>query len=1634
MSENLPPLPEGFKLDQDAALPPLPPGFSLETSSAQQKDPLPTSVEPQIPSEEKWTAAVGKPTEREARRTPSWIEENIDAAARGVPTRPVVTDQPFGPIVRNPLTHEEQARRDALVAAAGPEHTLSEMLLNDYVKIVTRHPGLQVWTDQNIHKAVKLVPETDKLTAYEYMISGGWGATRDLQGRDTGGLFWIPPVWASAPLSAVLGTMSGLLAAVGPSPESEPGSVGEHVRDLATQPVPGATTGARKFVAGSLSAATTVAGAALLPGPGATAGFFGLLGMGHLRDYMDPWVKAGDISPVRRDLFAVAGGLGVGLLQTFGFDALMKGLQPIAPQAIQAAKNLGGGVLLDLLRKPGIMDVAGSWARSTAHGLVGLTTSALTEEITHSLATGKKVDWENVLEAGQTALELGLTLGTFGAGKEYLSKLGRWHEAQHDANVIENTAKMFREGFAKAHPDDAREMLGKMMGGQKHVFVDASELAKVVPPYVADFLAGRDGALADALLVGSKIPVKVERLLVDHADIAEAVAKSATLHADGATVKEVGNKPPELREVLTVLEARKLYDAQPHEGTFIPVASDLSVEQKARLNATEAGPTVNARPVAEAVAQVNEALKKPRPMLDKRYRSGNYRKEWAATKADDVPLDQLEAVKRQHETAFRQAQREVERLTAQSASEQGKATAAAQKGVELGVEAAQVGRTAADVERANISSEQEWAATKRRKLRKLGPTIDKLSATEMVQDSSERLQKKAEDQSVKATGKEISAADKMKEAQRANNLKDNARALADALEKRRKEGLKIAQRVADMSEDDVRASMYKRGQQYGTAYDKIMEGIGAREPDGRTPFQTDLRVLKGWNPDITFDPAEVQQILDRKAQFGDLNIKDAKIIHDALRNLHSVARDASQFYIKNERIARDQLIGEMADALKARGLLPKQFTTGVANKESKLTGLFGVPLAAQGRFALWEPYGAPGAKINEEASRVHLEEQRLRAQWDRQVQAGFAKVQEAGIDPTKTVPMMDLDRSDAAPLGLRNYPKEIPLSSVWHMQLLAGSESGMDALAKGFRKTPAEIDAFLAKHINTREVLEYLQQIWDANEAIGEAASKARERREGIGFEKVDKRPIKRGELEFDGGYSGLRYEWDPERQTVTPANLADAYRQTVKDRADSPHYFTIERVPNTSGKIPMLSWGSMESNHRAVIHDATTSDFARDLHRTLEDPAFKSITAQYLGKEHLDQLKGWAQTEVVGSVPIVNEGIGIAEGLLRGATRLQGRGVFALNVPVAASQLSHLQIAKSFLGLSEEAMSVGVSRALNPSRWTETKAISEVVDHRAEHFFSGHKEMFDQITGDVTGPLMTRVDKAGRSLNYVIDRFLSNAILEAQLFHYQKEGATFSEALKKANAGLERVMPPLQIQDQSAFARNYRLLGTWVLVKNFPLAVGNMYKMLQWKTAAEIGAGRNPIIAKLDHGATTMGIIGGLAVGALLAGRGRNQEEQDSGAAGVAVWAGRTLTEEAFYHNPFGSLIAREVAPMLWNHALPNSAVGRALKLAPGHTEHGFSAGPAVQLLDGLSRDAQDLISDEKPNDEKAFALLHGLGTLTGLPPPAPLRGVKGAWRFLHNNLHNPAPNNLLGLIGTSVYGDRATTNIPTELGGLLQ
>lgn len=1583
----------------------------IQSAAALKEPPL------RAPTPDEQLAAVGPTSEREARPYPSYIEDRISAAAAAAPTKPVVDDQPYGPIVPNSLTHAEQALADALEKAATPGETLRESLLKGYVKIVTRHPGLQVWTEDNLPKAVKLVPETDKLTFYEYAISGGWGATRDLQGRDTGGLFWIPPVWAAAPLSAVLGTMSGLLAAFGPSPESEPGSVGETIRDMGSVPIPGSTTGLRKSIAGAISGATTVGLASLLPGGGAQAGFFGLLGIGYMRDYMDPWVRAGTISPERRDLFAVAGGLGAGLIQSFGLNVLMKGLEPLAPQTIQAAKNLGSGVLLDLLRQPRLMDVVGSVARSTAHGMVGLTAAAITEEVTHALATGKEINYDNVFEAGRSALELGLTLGSITEGRDYLNRLGRWHEAQHDAAVISGVAaELKNSGFVKAHPDDARKVFGEMMGGKKYVFLDPTELAKVVPPHIADFLAGRDGALADAVLTNTKIPVKVDRFLVDHADIAEAMAKSATFHADGSTAKEVGNKPPPIQDL------------------FAELQQALGVEVKAapeheNLNLADTFKGIDAT-LAEMRKLAGVKEPKPQPMLDKRYRSGNYRKEWAATKADSVPLDQLGEVKRQHETAFRQAQRDVERLTAQSASEQGKATAAAQKGVELGVEAAEVGRSAANVERENISSEQEWSAAKRRKLRKLGPTIDKLSATEMVQDASERLQKKAEDQSVKATTKEISATEKMQEARRAHNLRDNAKSLTDALEKRRKEGLKLAEHVADLAEDDVRESIYKSGQQYGTAYDKIMEGVSARDPDGRTPFQTDLRVFKSWHPDIVFDPEEVQKLLDRKQAFGDLNIRDARVIHDALSNLREAARNASDNYINGERVQRDQMIGEMAAALKAHGLSPDKYTTGETPKESKLKGLFGVTKGMESRFSLWAPFGAPGEKINAEATRIHLEEQRVHAQWDAQVQQGFAKVKAAGIDPTQAVPMMDLDRSDAAPLGLRNYPKEIPLSSVWHMQLLAGSESGMDALAKGFRKTPAEIDAFLGKHITQRPVMEYLQQIWDANEAIGDLAYKAQERRAGLGFKKGKKRPVERGKMRFDGGYSGLRYEWDPERKTVIPRNLADAYEQTVHDRADSPHYFTIEPVPNTSGKIPMLSWGSMESNHRAVIHDAVASDFARDLTRTIEDPAFKSITAQYLGKDHLEQLKGWAQTEVVGSTPIISEGIGTTEALLRGVTRLQGRGVFAFNLPMAASQLSHLQIAKSFLGLSEESMSVGVAKALDPTRWAETRALSSVVDYRADHFFAGHREMFDQISGKATGPLMTQVDKAGRSLPYVIDRFLSTAIFEAQLHHYQQEGATFKEAQAKANAGLERVMPPLQMQDQSAFARNHRLLGMWFLVKNFPLAVGNMYKMDQWKQAEEIASGNNSLLTRLDHGATTLGIVGGLAMGALLAGRGRNQQEQDSGAAGLGVWMGRTLTEEAFYHNPIGSLIAREVAPMFWNHLLP-AVGGQALGLAPGRREMGSSSIPVLQFFDALGRDAQDLINEDVPNDEKAFALLHTAGALLGLPPPAPLRGVKGAWRFVNHTLRHPVPDNALGFFGVSVYGDRATTNLPTELGG---
>jgi hypothetical protein len=83
-------------------------------------------------------------------------------------------------------------------------------------------------------------------------------------------------------------------------------------------------------------------------------------------------------------------------------------------------------------------------------------------------------------------------------------------------------------------------------------------------------------------------------------------------------------------------------------------------------------------------------------------------------------------------------------------------------------------------------------------------------------------------------------------------------------------------------------------------------------------------------------------------------------------------------------------------------------------------------------------------------------------------------------------------------------------------------------------------------------------------------------------------------------------------------------------------------------------------------------------------------------------------------------------------------------------------------------------------------------------------------------------LDAAGWSAYHAMDGFLSKAIFEAGV-EGRAGGAAPDAAQRPGDDGVSTMMPPLNLAEQSSFARDRGVIGSLILVRNFPNTLYNV-------------------------------------------------------------------------------------------------------------------------------------------------------------------------------------------------------------------
>ncbi len=993
-----------------------------------------------------------------------------------------------------------------------------------------------------------------------------------------------------------------------------------------------------------------------------------------------------------------------------------------------------------------------------------------------------------------------------------------------------------------------------------------------------------------------------------------------------------------------------------------------------------------------------------------------------------------------YERAEREAQRGLEASQAQAVEKLAKATGQAQAGIEKGVAAAEQGRASSqsNLNFARTARFREWLKglstggdtkpvkieapynaetglynipevnvevpeSEARKFYKLGEAQRRHAIA--LYKQSEKTQGQAEDQYVKAATKTVEAGDAAQDAMRYERVRDLNRAMGAARAKAEKEADRIENYVDKQGSDSIRESTYKAGAHFGVVYDSIMEGLGKRVPDGRTPrlgIDEALRMIELGGDTLGFDQGHIRELSARPRPLDDMLPWEAANVENAIRDIRRLANQASKTYAYGKEIERAGEIVNM-DAALAKGSKGGKFTTGerAPGKEQR---------KAENASAdsLWRVYGKYGD------DRMHQLDYALKLESD--LQGKFLPKLEIPKEllelAKKDAPLPNFDRSDPR-LGF--LPGTVKQRDLWRAARMAGNTSGMAKLAAGYGVDEMEIERWLKENIKSKAEWDFIDQGWQTNEELWSLESVVHAQRSGLSPVKLQPREwVVRfedgSEKTYKGGYDPFR--WQPYgRGTPPPVSAQDILMGMRRfGIGDSPHAFLKERMESFYN-VPDISWAALKSHYNAVLHDISHSNFVRDTHRMIYDPAFERMTLNRLGEPWLKALREWLNVTTLGRVVREEQGGEWYNAMFREGKGIAAAAAFNLNFPVVGGQLAHFLIGKYGLNIPYEHMTKGFSAALTPEGWKEAGE-SPVVGFRWDRYSSKLNRMWQEQLGYGANPYRDALARASQEAQHLMDGYLTRGFYLAAKSQALAEGKPLEEAMVAGDTAARRAMPALTVEHGSQITRN-RTYGLLTMVRNFPNTVINMKTMIDWQTRVNIADGENAPWARTKQIGQLTGIAAGLGVGLYLMGHGRKEGER------WWQYGARTALTESTYGAPFLHLAAQALAP-----TLVGEGVGKV---------NWFNT-PIGDTLDRLTQDVGKLAQRDRPMDKKMWDALDALGRAFGAPlPPPMLRSAQGAYKLARYHMLGRSdfyrtPRGGLDEASIAVYGERRESTPLTD------
>lgn len=796
--------------------------------------------------------------------------------------------------------------------------------------------------------------------------------------------------------------------------------------------------------------------------------------------------------------------------------------------------------------------------------------------------------------------------------------------------------------------------------------------------------------------------------------------------------------------------------------------------------------------------------------------------------------------------------------------------------------------------------------------------------------------------------------------------------LHGALTEARDERDAFLELAAKANKPAARAKLGKAGPVYRDGVDLLLESFALAETRTRDeiPLPSLAEVIGQMESDgatVGFDVDAVTRLLARPRDYRELKVSEMRLLDEALKNVQGAARAVGTSLVNGQRVDKAETVAKLvlegATNLPSRG--PATSSLAAESLLEKAGGLYN---------------SFSGSLLKPEIVADWLGGGDINSTWFRAIVKPLqdAKAAEADLLNTTVKPVIDVFEKMPAAVqktfmakvdGAALFPshrKDISPPTrrfeLLTMALHSGNESNLSRLLAGRNISHEQLRK--ARDLLTKEEMDWVQAIWDANESLWKPSADLEERQSGLRPEKLKRVPFTTRHGEYAGGYVPAVYD---KRVTtvgkVQEGNAIAALMDPSFTRPGTSRSHLKSRSQNFADVLS-LEPTAILSHLQQAAHDIAFREAIQSVGGLIMNPEVQATLRERIGEGRAKQMLQWVKDvgQMRGADDVVHASVFYkAMRAIRANTVVSALGYA---IPNAIEDLSNLPAAIARTDL--KAGHLAAATAAIAASPLETIAF---VDSKSGEMRTRRDQLTRELGKRVQkltawGGAPAAALRAAREHAFVFmemsDKMTSTPVWLGRYRQALADGVSEADAVTLADRAVRQVFPSHSPVDAAPILRDKKGIGLGLLFYGFLSTYYNGMADLTHQFGRADG-----FVAKARMGGRLMAYVACVSVlSEFLRGRGKEPDEE---------WA-------QWFRRKF---IAGPISAIPYGGDLANLYEGRVL---------GKRTNPRVVsmigVLDEFVKAAIEAGDDEKELDKRLTKLARAAGPLLGIPGVA--QGVR--------------------------------------------